>query len=65
MVKLCQFIESSSETQILVNPDTVRMVREGYDEANTSRIEFDQTHRVIVQGDTKSVWKALADAGRS
>ena len=65
MVKLCQFIESSSETQVLVNPESVRVVREGYDEPNTSRIEFDQTHRIIVQGDTKSVWKALADATRT
>lgn len=64
MARYSLFIEHDSGATILVNPDTVRVVREeeieGLDPRTT--IVFDDSHSVVVRSGIKSVWKGLVDA---
>lgn len=62
MVKFCLLVDAGSESAILVNADAVRVIREGFDEAGTSRLQFDDTHGVTVRGGIKEVWKKLSES---
>ena len=62
MAKYALFTEDSREAaSLLVNADTVRLIRElpmhGTEPA--TQIVFDQRHSVAVKSDLKSVWDAL------